>query len=610
MQNFKAKRNYQIESYIIEGDFSNNNDLSKRVEKKLEEKESPNQRNRPLFHFCEKAHTIHEYIEIGDMLYMKNAQSTLASNLPIKYMQYEIQENDSIYGIALKFNVSPESIKNLNFLSEHSHLFPGQIISISKPVSIQEIQLPTDFEKNEEIPLESLKDWLLVEEKEEEKKEISQDSTIEDMILRRKSSGNIGERLSFNLQRKATGKLEENKYEAYYCTIYGDIKGILTINDYFLMFDPLQESNLIKKDCSLNFQVCLEIKDIVEAFMMNLPNKYCDEKLYNEKTKNFNKDYFLEINVIRIGDKAIEKRYEERIHAMSIEKLPLATIFFKIYDFNFHVELNNNEKYVRASEIQKKISDKMKHAASINETCCEKEQSETSMTHIPFFDIIYENLFKTSAKKSIINYKSKPIIKNLKLFGVLPEESNEDAEFEEVPEYIPKLLEDSEILTNEHFLQILDYLPPTLKLRNWKLTYSNIKHGSSLNTLFYKCEESGPNILVIQDFKGWVFGGFCSCSWERSQKFYGNGENFLFSFKNTKKMNSFTWTGDNYHFQYSDSDGLVLGAGEHYGLYVKGDLLSGNSHWCSTFNNDILSSDIDFDIRFIEIWSCDEFVEF
>lgn len=611
MQNLKPKRNYQIESLIIEGDFQQSADFFQKIEKSLEETVNPDRNPRSPFHFCEKAHTLHEYIEISDLLYSKNLQKTVKSHTPIRYMQYEIQKDDTLFGLALKFDVSPESIKNLNFLSEQSQLFPGQIISISKQISEETIDLQEKLKENHRFPLESLEDWLNCQEKEEECKEIDRnpkEPCLEDIILRKKSTEIAGERLSKLLIRKQTEKFEENQYEVYYCTTYREIKGILSINESFLRFEPLEPTNFSDKACttSLNFNVFLEIADIVEAFMINLPNKYCDEKLYNEKTKNFNKDFFLEINVSRIGDKAIEQRYEERIHVMSVEKLPLATIFFKIYDYHFEEELTNPQKFSIASEIQKKLSEKMLKFAQQT-----LDKSRVSSTQIPFFDIIYENLFKTSSKKSQKAYKSRPMLKNLRLFGVLPQElPTEEAELEEIPEYIPKLVEDSDILTNEHFLQILDYIPPSLKLRNWRLIYSNIKHGISLTTLFYRCEDIGPNILVIHDFKGWVFGAFCSNSWVRTQSFYGKGESFLFSFANTKKIRCFPWTGKNYHFQFADSDGIVVGAGERFGLFVKNDLLAGNSHCCDTFDNDVLSEKHDFDIKFIEIWACDEFIEF
>ena len=621
MQSLKAKKNYQIETYLIEGDHVNDENIFKRLDSKHDYPLNLLPNPKPPFAFTEKAHSLDEYIEIGDSLFQKNLQSTIDSHSTHKYEQYTIQKHDTLYGIAFKFDISVEIIKNLNFLTEDSNLFPGQIISIPMTESTQ---INNEKKENSDVfNLEEIAEWLKNEENsdEENKEEIG----LEEMLLKKKNSrnSNNNEKLSFNRSIKnGSEELENYKFEAYYCTSYGDIKGILTINEYLLMFDPLGTSQTDKKNSrSLDFQVCLDLHDISEAFIMSLPNKYCDEQFHDDlKVRDFNKDCFLELNVNRIGDEAIEKKYEDRIKIMTIEKLPLATVFFKIYDKYFNEEIKNSQKYAIASEIQKKLTEMMKKVdKKVSPTTATLEQVEISdkpektfksSTKIPFFDILYENLFKASKKKNNKGYKSKPIIKNLTLFGVLPEDPKDlVSDIEDVPEYIPKLIEDSNILTNEYFLQILDYIPPSLKLRNWKLIYSNAVHGTSLNTLFFKCEDIGPSILVVQDFKNWIFGAFCSCSWERGQQFYGKGETFLFSFKNGKRMNSFTWTGKNYDFQFADSDGLALGAGDKYGLYIKGDLLGGNSHCCQTFDNDVLSEENNFDIRFIEIWGCDEFID-
>merc|ERR1719335_2168656 len=47
-------------------------------------------------------------------------------------------------------------------------------------------------------------------------------------------------------------------------------------------------------------------------------------------------------------------------------------------------------------------------------------------------------------------------------------------------------------------------------------------------------QEQGPSLLIIQDSEGKTFGGFASSSWRVSERYYGNGETFVFSF--AKKM--------------------------------------------------------------------------
>lgn len=40
---------------------------------------------------------------------------------------------------------------------------------------------------------------------------------------------------------------------------------------------------------------------------------------------------------------------------------------------------------------------------------------------------------------------------------------------------------------------------------------------------------------------------------------------------------------------YNSHDGLAVGCGEKYGLFISADLSHGNSNPCITFDNDILS---------------------
>lgn len=54
--------------------------------------------------------------------------------------------------------------------------------------------------------------------------------------------------------------------------------------------------------------------------------------------------------------------------------------------------------------------------------------------------------------------------------------------FIEVNNYIPDLLNPSNIIKTDSFAKIWKHLPPVLKLRHWKLSYSNVIHGISLTT--------------------------------------------------------------------------------------------------------------------------------
>jgi len=66
------------------------------------------------------------------------------------------------------------------------------------------------------------------------------------------------------------------KSEAYYCTKHGRIKGVLTIADTYIMYDPLycEENNKLDQETLISkFQACIDIKDIVNVDVIKLPNE-------------------------------------------------------------------------------------------------------------------------------------------------------------------------------------------------------------------------------------------------------------------------------------------------------------------------------------------------
>jgi len=67
----------------------------------------------------------------------------------------------------------------------------------------------------------------------------------------------------------------------------------------------------------------------------------------------------------------------------------------------------------------------------------------------------------------------------------------------------------------------------------------------SVGTFYEKCRDWKITLLVVQDTKGWIFGGYCTETWRLAKRFFGTGENFLFTFKDENKPIVFNWTGAN-----------------------------------------------------------------
>merc|ERR1719215_364047 len=75
--------------------------------------------------------------------------------------------------------------------------------------------------------------------------------------------------------------------------------------------------------------------------------------------------------------------------------------------------------------------------------------------------------------------------------------------------------------------QIREMLPIHLRFSQWELAYTPGVHGVSLRT-FYQQQE-GPNIIVVRDAHGGIFGGFATNPWRPTSGSYGLPECFAFA---------------------------------------------------------------------------------
>ena len=55
------------------------------------------------------------------------------------------------------------------------------------------------------------------------------------------------------------------KTECYYCTKHGKVKGIMSVKDEIIMYDPIickENENFKKWDINQKFQSCIDLKDV------------------------------------------------------------------------------------------------------------------------------------------------------------------------------------------------------------------------------------------------------------------------------------------------------------------------------------------------------------
>lgn len=226
--------------------------------------------------------------------------------------------------------------------------------------------------------------------------------------------------------------------------------------------------------------------------------------------------------------------------------------------------------------------------------------------------------------------------------------------------------QDRRLLSRALAEEIRLLLPARLQLcDHWNLTYSLDQDGSTLSTLYSRCDrhsgKRGGFVLVVRDSGGGLFGAYLSDPPKPHSHYYGSGECFLWRSQilpalpdiwdlplppsedtthaqrmttvgiakkpsssslsvpranGTNGHNSgtatpdrirfkaFPYTGENDFTILCQHEYLSVGAGDgHYGLWLDGNLNKGVSQTCPTFGNEPLSDEgTKFDVLGVEIW--------
>ncbi|XP_010752651.2 nuclear receptor coactivator 7 isoform X1 [Larimichthys crocea] len=185
--------------------------------------------------------------------------------------------------------------------------------------------------------------------------------------------------------------------------------------------------------------------------------------------------------------------------------------------------------------------------------------------------------------------------------------SSEDSEAEEpeneVDDSLPVLGDDSQLLDDYHLKRLAAHMPARTQGYPWQLVYSTAIHGSSLKTLYRNMAGlDSPVLLVIKDMHKKVFGAFSSDPFKVSKYCYGTGETFLFSFN--PEFQAYKWSGENSYFVSGNLESLQIGGGGGgFALWLDADLYHGSSFSCPTFHNASLSTQEDFIVQDLEVWT-------
>lgn len=169
---------------------------------------------------------------------------------------------------------------------------------------------------------------------------------------------------------------------------------------------------------------------------------------------------------------------------------------------------------------------------------------------------------------------------------------------------LPDISDTSVILPESLRTSIYSDLPVLVQGREWVLLYSTWKHGISLRTLYRRSAYlSCPYLLVVEDSRGTVFGGFLSSSLNPTSKmkFQGTHETFVFT-NISRNLQLFHPTGLNRYFFLCAHDALAFGGGGSFALHMDGELFHGSSGHSDTFGNCCLAHAEEFTVKHVELW--------
>ena len=163
------------------------------------------------------------------------------------------------------------------------------------------------------------------------------------------------------------------------------------------------------------------------------------------------------------------------------------------------------------------------------------------------YDIVFELKKENSElKKEINNLKNEKlqIIEQINQFKkqikILNDFKNKIEEEEKKQKKIEKekkekLFNNSSILKNfQEKMKIKEFISSDKEIES-ELKYRMTRDGTSFDTFHSKCDYISPNLLLIKDNYGDVFGGFTSVSWEKNYCTKNDTNSFLFSLNKNKK---------------------------------------------------------------------------
>ncbi|TKR80492.1 hypothetical protein L596_014559 [Steinernema carpocapsae] len=176
----------------------------------------------------------------------------------------------------------------------------------------------------------------------------------------------------------------------------------------------------------------------------------------------------------------------------------------------------------------------------------------------------------------------------------------------------------SKILNTDAASELMASLPDRLQLEMPVLLYRLSEHGASFTKMWSLIDEAEQTLFVIRSTKGDIFGAYCSSCWaerrdrhERSRsRFFGTGESFVWKLNTLCGLPmTYGWSGRHsgdpnapQMFQTATETNMIIGSGGGDAIHITGELTSGLSYPCKTYDSPALVDSNGFDIDEMEVF--------
>ena len=243
---------------------------------------------------------------------------------------------------------------------------------------------------------------------------------------------------------------------------------------------------------------------------------------------------------------------------MTIDDLKMNKYFLmfdnlnEIYDEIINLIKSNNPKYIEEND--KLIISIPVSTTKIKEIILEMNKKEkTDKEKIKELYSIISNLksYFTNQINELSSKIEKQNIQIIELQKKLEEKNKSDSKNIKINNN--NIFNDSIIINNnmDYISNLEKWISPDNKLFSTKLLFRKSVNGDSFKEFHNLCDKKGKTLVLIKAEEGFIIGGYTTCDWDTSEKWYKDDNSFLFSltkgqkFENKKNKDSIRGSKDN-----------------------------------------------------------------